>query len=62
MKAHFTYNFVEKAIIGSKAAINRANKGMNPEYTELKKMLAEYRSGKNHPEEQRQEDLPQSHV
>ena len=41
MKAHFTYNFVEKAIIGSKAAINRANKGMNPEYTELKK-----RSGK----------------
>ena len=42
MKAHFTYNFVEKAIIGSKAAINRANKGMNPEYTELKKMLAEY--------------------
>lgn len=35
MREHFTYNFVEKAIIGSKAAIERANKGLNPEYSEL---------------------------
>ncbi len=40
MRKHFEFNFVEKAIIGSKAAINRANKGMNPEYTELTNMLA----------------------
>ena len=33
MKTRFTYNFIEKAIIGSKAAIERANKGkiMMPE-------------------------------
>lgn len=40
MKTRFTYNFIEKAIIGSKAAIERANKGKNPEYTELSGMLA----------------------
>ena len=40
MKTRFTYNFVEKAIIGSKAAIERANKGKNPEYAELSGMLA----------------------
>ena len=40
MKTRFTYNFIEKAIIGSKAAIDRANKGKNPEYTELSGMLA----------------------
>ena len=42
MKTRFTYNFIEKAIIGSKAAIERANKGMNPEYTELTRMLADH--------------------
>lgn len=40
MKTRFTYNFIEKAIIGSKAAIDRANKGKNPEYAELSGMLA----------------------
>lgn len=39
MKTRFTYNFIEKAIIGSKAAIERANKGKNPEYAELSGML-----------------------
>ena len=42
MRKQFTYNFIEKAIIGSKAAINRANKGLNPEFRELSKMLAEH--------------------
>ena len=42
MRKHFTYSFTEKAIIGSKAAINRANKGLNPEFRELSKMLAEH--------------------
>ena len=42
MRKHFNYNFEEKAIIGSKAAINRANKGLNPEFRELSKMLAEH--------------------
>ena len=40
MKTRFTYNFIEKTIIGSKAAIERANKGKNPEYAELSGMLA----------------------
>ncbi len=40
MKTRFTYNFIEKAIIGSKAAIEKANKGKNPEYAELSGMLA----------------------
>ena len=40
MKKHFNYDFTNQAIVGSKAAINRANKGMNPEYTELTRMLA----------------------
>lgn len=39
MKKHFNYNFIEKTIIGSKAAINKANKGINPEYNELSSML-----------------------
>lgn len=39
MNAIFTYNFVNKTIIGSKAAIARANKGINPEYRELTSML-----------------------
>ena len=42
MRKYFNYNFEEKAIIGSKAAINRANKGLNPEFRELSKMLAEH--------------------
>ena len=41
MRKYFIYNFTEKTIIGSKAAINRANKGLNPEYRELTEMLAE---------------------
>ncbi len=40
MKTRFNYNFIEKTIIGSKAAIERANKGKNPEYAELSGMLA----------------------
>ena len=40
MKTRFTYNFIEKTIIGSKAAIEKANKGKNPEYAELSGMLA----------------------
>ena len=40
MKTRFSYSFTEKAIIGSKAAIERANKGKNPEYAELSGMLA----------------------
>lgn len=42
MNTIFTYNFVNKTIIGSKAAIARANKGINPEYNELTSMLAEH--------------------
>jgi hypothetical protein len=40
MKKNFSYDFEHKAIIGSKSAINRANKGLNPEYKELSEMLA----------------------
>ena len=40
MKKNFQYDFVNKAIIGSKSAISRANRGMNPEYKELSEMLA----------------------
>lgn len=40
MNAIFTYNFVNKTIVGTKSAINRANKGMKPEYDTLCKMLA----------------------
>jgi len=40
MKKNFNYDFERKAIIGSKSAINRANKGLNPEYKELSEMLA----------------------
>ena len=42
MNAIFTYNFVNKTIVGTKSAINRANMGKNPEYTTLCKMLAEH--------------------
>ena len=39
-KKNFTYNFIEKTIIGSKAAINAANKGLEPEYSELCEMMS----------------------
>lgn len=42
MNTHFTYNFVAKTIVGSKRAIDRANKGLSPEYAELTQMLAEH--------------------
>ena len=42
MNAIFTYNFVNKTIVGTKSAINRANKGMSPEYDMLCKMLADH--------------------
>lgn len=42
MNAIFTYNFVNKTIVGPKSAINRANKGMKPEYGMLCEMLAEH--------------------
>ena len=40
MNAIFTYNFVNKTIVGTKSAINRANMGKNPEYNVLCEMLA----------------------
>lgn len=40
MKKHFTYNFITKTIVGSKTSIERANKGLAPEYSELSQMLA----------------------
>ena len=40
MNKKFNYNFVEKTIVGSNAAIERANKGLEPEYSELTEMLS----------------------
>ena len=42
MNKKFNYNFVEKTIVGSAAAIKRANKGLNPEFKELTDMLAQH--------------------
>ena len=42
MNKKFNYNFIEKTIVGSNAAIKRANKGMNPEFKELTEMLAQH--------------------
>ena len=42
MKNYFKYDFINKAIVGSKAAIKRANSGNGNEYLELCKMLAEH--------------------
>lgn len=42
MNAIFTYNFINKTIVGTKSAINRANKGMKPEYDTLCEMLADH--------------------
>ena len=39
MNKKFNYNFVTKEIIGSKAAIARANKGLEPEFSELTNMM-----------------------
>lgn len=35
----FTFDFVNKTIVGSKRSIERANKGLSPEYEELIEML-----------------------
>lgn len=42
MNAIFTYNFINKTIVGTKSAINRANKGLKPEYGMLCEMLADH--------------------
>ena len=42
MTTHFTYNFVEKTIVGTKASINRANACKEPEYSELCAKMAEH--------------------
>ena len=42
MKNHFKYDFIGKAIVGSKSAIRRANSGNGNEYVELCKMFAEH--------------------
>jgi len=42
MNKKFNYNFIEKTIVGSNAAIKRANKGLNPEFKELTEMLAQH--------------------
>ena len=42
MKTKFNYDFTKKAIVGTKASISRANKGLNPEYAELTSKLAEH--------------------
>ena len=40
MNTHFTYNFVAKTIIGSKRAIDRANKGLyNTKYNRARNAL-----------------------
>ena len=39
MRKHFTFNFVAKTIEGTKSAISRANRGMEPEFTELCTMI-----------------------
>lgn len=40
MNRHFNYNFTAKAIVGSNRSIQRANIGLEPEYSELVSMLA----------------------
>ena len=51
MKNYFKYDFINKAIVGSKAAIKRANSGNGNEYLELCKMLAEHPDFKVVPKE-----------
>lgn len=42
MKTIFTLNFVNKSIVGTKSAIARANKCLEPEYSELCALLAKH--------------------
>ena len=42
MKTKFNYDFANKAIVGTKSSIARANKGLNPEYAELTQKLSEH--------------------
>ena len=42
MKTIFTLNFVKKSIVGTKSAITRANKCLEPEYSELCTLLEKH--------------------
>lgn len=42
MTNKFNYNFMNRTIEGSKRSIERANKGLSPEYYELTQKLAEH--------------------
>ena len=42
MKTKFNYDFANKAIVGTKSSIARANKGLNPEYAELTAKLEKH--------------------
>lgn len=42
MKTIFTLNFVNKSIVGTKSAITRANKCLEPEYSELCALLEKH--------------------
>ncbi len=42
MKNYFNYDFINKAIVGTKTAIRKANAGNTPEYRELCEKLAEH--------------------
>jgi hypothetical protein len=42
MKNYFNYDFINKAIVGTKTAISKANAGNTPEYRELCEKLAEH--------------------
>ena len=42
MKTIFTLNFVNKSIVGTKSAIARANKCLEPEYSELCSLLEKH--------------------
>ena len=42
MTNKFNYNFINRTIEGSKRSIERANKGLSPEYYELTQKLAEH--------------------
>ena len=46
MKTIFTLNFVNKSIVGTKSAIARANKCLEPEYSELCALLEKHPSFK----------------
>ncbi|MDY5626889.1 MAG: hypothetical protein SPF92_04720 [Clostridia bacterium] len=51
MKNYFNFDFENKAIVGSKTAIRKANTGNTPEYRELCKKLAEHPDFKVVPKE-----------